>query len=201
MAEKTALVVGASRGLGLGLARELDARGWRVIATRRSPGSDKGLQELADNSSGRVRIETLDMEDSAAIEGFGSRLDGQTLDLLFVNAGISGPHGRVGDAPRAEVAQLFMTNVVAPIHLAEVLLPKVREGGGVVAFMSSGLGSVSRPFDMAGVSLYCASKAALNRLIRADRAVRYQDFMAVVNQLQADGFYKVALITEEPSGA
>jgi biopolymer transport protein ExbD len=37
-------------------------------------------------------------------------------------------------------------------------------------------------------------------LIRADRAVRYSDFMAVVNQLQADGFYKVALITEEPSG-
>ncbi len=38
-------------------------------------------------------------------------------------------------------------------------------------------------------------------LIRADRAVRYSDFMSVVNQLQADGFYKVALIIEEGGGA
>jgi biopolymer transport protein ExbD len=38
-------------------------------------------------------------------------------------------------------------------------------------------------------------------LIRADRAVRYSDFMAVVNQLQADGYYKVALITEDTRGA
>jgi NAD(P)-dependent dehydrogenase (short-subunit alcohol dehydrogenase family) len=167
MTDRTALVVGASRGLGLGLARELSGRGWRVIGTRRSPASDKGLQDLADSSGGKVRIETLDMEDSAAIEGFGSRLGGESLDLLFVNAGISGPHGRAGQASRDGVAQLFMTNVVAPIHLAEALAPQVRDGQGVIAFMSSGLGSVSRPFDFPDAGLYCASKAALNRMVRA----------------------------------
>ena len=166
MADRTALVVGASRGLGLGLARELHDRGWRVIATRRSPGSDKGLQDLADASGGRVRIETLDLEDSAAVEGFAARLDGEMLDLLFVNAGIAGPHGRIGDASREDVGRLFMTNAVAPVHLAEALAPKVRDGSGVIAFMSSGLGSISRSF-MPGVSLYSASKAALNRLIQS----------------------------------
>ena len=153
MAEKTALVVGASRGLGLGLARELDARGWRVIATRRSPASDKGLQDLADNGSGRVRIETLDMEDSAAIEGFASRLDGQTLDLLFVNAGISGPHGRVGDAPRAEVAQLFMTNVVAPIHLAEGREDRLARLLGFTAALDLGSALVGAAVATMGVAI------------------------------------------------
>jgi NAD(P)-dependent dehydrogenase (short-subunit alcohol dehydrogenase family) len=162
MAEKTALVVGASRGLGLGLAKELAGRGWRVIATRRSPTSDKGLQALADQSGGKVRIETLDLEDRAAIEALPSRLDGQDLDLLFVNAGITGPHGKAGEASEADVGQLFMTNVVGPLHVAETLLPKVKDGDGVIAFMSSGLGSISQTF-MPGVTLYSASKAALNR--------------------------------------
>ena len=53
MADKTALVVGASRGIGLGLVKELAARGWRVIATWRSASTDKGLKAFADQSGGR----------------------------------------------------------------------------------------------------------------------------------------------------
>jgi NAD(P)-dependent dehydrogenase (short-subunit alcohol dehydrogenase family) len=165
MAEKTALIVGASRGLGLGLAKELYGRGWRVIGTRRSPASDKGLQALADASGGKVSVETLDVRDAAAVDAFAGRMKDRTFDLVFVNAGISGPHKDLADVTAEEVADLFVTNVLAPVRLAQQLADRVREGDGVIAFMTSGLGSVSSDFSF-GLILYPASKAALNRLTR-----------------------------------
>ena len=163
MTERTALVVGASRGLGLGLVKELAGRGWRAIATQRSPSA--ALNEFAAESGGKVRTETLDLEDSGQIDALAGRLAGETLDLLFVNAGISLRGVRASTATREDVARLFLTNAVAPIHLAEALAGQVRDGSGVIAMMSSGLGSVasdSRPL----ADLYSASKAALNKLTR-----------------------------------
>src|SRR5690348_7680725 len=112
MAEKTALVVGASRGIGLGLVKELAGRGWRVIGTRRSPGSDKGLEAFADQSGGKVAVETVDIEDPASIEALARRLAGQELDLLFVNAGITGARSPAEQWTAQDVAQVFMTNAV-----------------------------------------------------------------------------------------
>ena len=166
MADKVALVVGASRGIGLGLVKELAGRGWRVIATRRGPASDKGLQAFADQNSGKVRVETADIEDPASIEALAKRLEGETLDLLFVNAGITGAHGPPAEWTAADVAKVFMTNVVGPIHTADALKDQVRNGSGVIAMMTSGLGSVASDFFFGPPSLYSASKAALNKLTR-----------------------------------
>jgi NAD(P)-dependent dehydrogenase (short-subunit alcohol dehydrogenase family) len=167
MADKTALVVGASRGIGLGLVKELASRGWSVIATFRTPASDKGLKAFADGSGGKVRLEVLDMEDSAGIDALANSLSGETFDLLFVNAGISGPVGKaIAEVTHEEVAKLFVTNTVAPVHLAQALAPRVRDKTGVIALMTSGLGSVAQSFPF-GIDLYCGSKAALNRLTRA----------------------------------
>ncbi|HEX3919459.1 MAG TPA: SDR family oxidoreductase [Caulobacteraceae bacterium] len=163
MSERTALVVGASRGLGLGVVRELLGRGWRVIATVRGPSA--ALSDVAAASGGRVRIEALDLEDGAAIDALPARLAGETLDLLFVNAGINPRGQRVGTVKAEDVARLFLTNSVAPVHVAETLVGQVREGTGVIALMSSGLGRVggeARPLP----DLYGASKAALNKLAR-----------------------------------
>lgn len=158
---KTALVVGASRGLGLGLARELSAQGWSVIATVRDTSRATELQAIAG-----VRIETLEMTDAAQAEALAQRLAGTRLDLLYINAGISGRHDlAAADASLDEVAQLFMTNAVAPIRLAERLLPLVKPMQGVIAFMSSVMGSVEAGPGM-GMPLYGASKAALNHLTR-----------------------------------
>lgn len=165
MADRTALVIGASRGLGLGLVKELAARGWRVIATLRSEKTAEGLTAFTDQSQGKVILETLDLEDGDAIDALARRLAGQTLDLLFVNAGISLGRIRAGAASRDDVARLFLTNAVAPIHVAEAFLPRMRDGTGVIAMMSSGLGSVAGNFR-GGVDLYSASKAALNKLTR-----------------------------------
>ena len=166
MADKTALVVGASRGIGLGLVKELAGRGWQVIATRRSASSDKGLEAFATASGGKVRMESVDIEDPASIDALVGRLKGQALDLVFVNAGISGSHSPAAKMSREEVAQVFMTNSVGPVHVAESLQDQVA-AGGVIAVMTSGLGSVASDFNFgSGANLYSASKAALNKLTR-----------------------------------
>jgi NAD(P)-dependent dehydrogenase (short-subunit alcohol dehydrogenase family) len=95
------------------------------------------------------------------------RLAGESFDLLFVNAGIKGAeHQDPARATSAEIAELFQINSVAPVGIAREFLGRVREGSGMIAFMSSDLGSVSRTND-AYIPLYRASKAALNSLIRS----------------------------------
>ncbi|HLI66324.1 MAG TPA: SDR family oxidoreductase [Caulobacteraceae bacterium] len=168
MAERTALVVGASRGLGLGLVRDLAGRGWSVIATLRSEGSGEALRALAGGSGGKVRIEMCDVEDGASIDALAGRLKDVTLDLLFVNAGITlRGLAKAGDASRDDVARIFLTNTVGPIHVAEAFLDQMRDGPGVIAMMTSGLGSISRSFRGGSADLYSASKAALNKLTRS----------------------------------
>ncbi|MDQ0126250.1 NAD(P)-dependent dehydrogenase (short-subunit alcohol dehydrogenase family) [Pseudomonas lini] len=156
---KTALIIGASRGLGLGLVKTLLADGWQVIATVRNPQNAEALQAL-----GAVRIEKLDMDDQQAVIALSQQLKNEVFDLLFVNAGVKGPDVQTpGGATLAEVGQLFFTNAVAPINLAQRFAGQIRPETGVLAFMSSVLGSVTMP-DSPELALYKASKAALNSM-------------------------------------
>lgn len=159
---RTILIVGASRGLGLGLARQFSSQGWQVIATVRDPARADALKALAG-----VRIEALELDDADSLERLAQRLAGTQLDVLYVNAGIAGPQGKPATAAsQMEVGQLFFTNAVAPVRLAERLLPLVEQKQGVIVFMSSILGSVETGPGM-GMPLYGASKAALNHLTRS----------------------------------
>ncbi|MCW3148348.1 SDR family oxidoreductase [Stutzerimonas stutzeri] len=158
---RTVLIIGASRGLGLGLARRFSSEGWQVIATVRDTAHAETLEAL-----GNIRIEALDMNDAGSLERLAERLAGTRLDVLFINAGIGGPQDKPAtQASQTEVGQLFFTNAVAPVRLAERLLPLVHVEQGVVVFMSSILGSVEIGPGM-GMDLYGASKAALNHLTR-----------------------------------
>ncbi|MGY8818179.1 MAG: SDR family oxidoreductase [Pseudomonadales bacterium] len=159
--QKTVLVIGASRGLGLGLAKQFSSEGWQVIATVRNSQQAEALNQIP-----RVSVETLDMNDAASVDALAKRLEGTQLDVLFVNAGVAGPQDKPAtQATEAEVAQLFFTNAVAPLRLAEQLRPAVNPERGVIVFMSSILGSVETGPGM-GMSLYGASKAALNHMTR-----------------------------------
>lgn len=162
-----ALVVGASRGLGLGLAAELKRRGWNVVATVRDKAGEDRVKVLSAKSGGDIRVEHLDINDDAGIAALRRRLDDRTFDLVFVNAGIS-PRGRsdAASASREEAANIFLTNAVAPIRAARAFLDRVNDRTGIVAFMSSGLGSVAGKTDSYS-ELYSASKAALNSLSRS----------------------------------
>ncbi|KTC27216.1 SDR family oxidoreductase [Pseudomonas fluorescens] len=156
---KTALIIGASRGLGLGLVKQLLQDGWDVTATVRDPNKADALKAV-----GPVQIEKLDMDDQQAVIALAQRLKDRTFDLLFVNAGVKGPANQEpGHVTLAEVGQLFFTNAVAPINLAQRFVGQIRKDTGVLAFMSSVLGSVTIP-DGSDLALYKASKAALNSM-------------------------------------
>lgn len=152
----TALIIGASRGLGLGLVRELAGRGWTVTGTVRAE-AGRAAVEAAGGASALA-----DVTDPASV----TALPDAPLDLLFINAGVSGPaHQDAAQATAEEIGALLMTNAVAPVAAARALLGRVREGG-VLAFMTSRLGSVAAN-DSGHLELYSASKAALNSLTRS----------------------------------
>jgi len=162
---KLALVVGATRGIGLGVTKEFLARGWDVIATARDPAKATALHALSASHRGRVSIATLDMNDAAAVDGFAGTLGGRVLDAVLVNAGVAGPeHRSASKVTAAEIGALMFTNAIAPTRLARSLAAHVRPGSGVVAFTSSVMGSVA--VNPGGHELYRASKATLNSLTR-----------------------------------
>ena len=163
MTGKTAIIIGASRGIGLALAGELAGRGWQVTATAR--GDAPELASLAAASNGGITLATVDIDDVASCAALDAALTGKAFDLIFVNAGTYGPaHQSVDTVTAAEMGALMMTNTIAPIRLAKRLLPRVKPGG-TIALMSSILGSVALN-DMGTTALYRASKAGLNIIAR-----------------------------------
>lgn len=159
---KHALIIGASRGLGLGLVQRLQEDGWSITATVRNPQQPGALAAVPG-----VHIEQLEMNDTAQLDGLKQRLQGQVFDLVFVNAGVMGPLPQdLESVHKDAIGDLFMTNAVAPIRVARRLVGQVRNGSGVLAFMSSVLGSVTVP-DGGELCLYKASKAALNSMVNS----------------------------------
>ena len=162
---QTALLIGASRGLGLGLAREYLARGWRVVATARDDASQ--LEALAKEAGDRLRIERADIADPEDVTALHDVLVNETLDLLFVVAGISGSVPKPLHAVSAdEAARVYLVNCYYPIAAAEALIDRVNPGG-VIAFMSSMLGSIAMNVSRADWETYRTSKAALNMASRS----------------------------------
>lgn len=160
---RTALIVGASRGLGLVLAAELARREWHVVATTRRPGGP--LQELADGSTGRIRVETLEMTDVEQSSALRERLRDTPLNLLFINAAIDRGDTPIEDVPTATFVEVMVTNALSPLRCLSVLHPLLT-ANGTMAVMSSEQGSVALNTEP-GYELYKASKAALNQLVRS----------------------------------
>ncbi|MEV6559600.1 SDR family NAD(P)-dependent oxidoreductase [Nocardia sp. NPDC051756] len=160
---RQALVIGASRGLGLVLAGELAGRGWQVIATTRQGGGE--LQANADASHGRLWVESLEMTSADDLAALRARLAGTRLDLRFVNAAIDRGDLPIGEVPTGMFTEVMITNALSPLRTVEALRDLVAPGG-TVAVMSSEQGSISRNTEE-GYELYKASKAALNQLMRS----------------------------------
>jgi len=157
--QQTALLLGASRGLGLGLAREYLARGWRVVATARDNAAQ--LEALAKDQKGSLRIERVDIADPDGIAALRETVRDERLDLLFVVAGISGSvPAPLHEVSADEAARVFLVNAYYPIAAAEAFVDLLRPGG-TVAFMSSRLGSIELN-DYGSWETYRLSKAALN---------------------------------------
>ncbi|MGC0417257.1 SDR family NAD(P)-dependent oxidoreductase [Embleya sp. AB8] len=160
---RQALVIGASRGLGLVLADELARRDWRVIATTRRKGGE--LQANAGASRGRLSVESLEMTSPEQLAALHERLAGRRLDLLFVNAAIDRGNLPIGEVSTDMFTEVMITNALSPLRVLEALHDLVAPGG-TVAVMSSEQGNVSQNTED-GYELYKASKAALNQLMRS----------------------------------
>jgi NAD(P)-dependent dehydrogenase (short-subunit alcohol dehydrogenase family) len=161
---KTALIIGASRGLGYALAAEYLARGWRVTATERGTGRS-ALHDLAGSAAGRLVVETVDITVPGEVAALRQRLADTRFDLLFVNAGVTnGPRETVADVSTDTFVRLMVTNALSPMRVVETLQDLVPPDG-TIAVMSSRQGSVADN-ERGGFEVYRASKSALNQLMR-----------------------------------
>lgn len=165
MADKTALIIGASRGLGLGLVERFTERGWSVVATVRDPAGADELDALAQRSGGRLRIAAADVAEDRSVAALRSELNGASLDLLFLNAGVYGPRD-LATADPDEIARTLHVNATGPARAAHALVEHVTPRTGVVAFMTSLMGSIADDTS-GGSDVYRASKAAQNAYARA----------------------------------
>src|SRR5271154_834003 len=118
----TVLVVGASRGLGLGLVREYLRRGWQVIGTVRDAARRTALHALAAEQPARLAIETVDITRPEQVAALRAQLDGRRIDLLFVNAGISnGPGETLATVSTDDFIRVMVTNALSPMRVVEAL--------------------------------------------------------------------------------
>jgi NAD(P)-dependent dehydrogenase (short-subunit alcohol dehydrogenase family) len=155
---KTALITGASRGLGLALARSLASDGWRLILTARGAGAlapvaaGLGALALAGDVADPVHRDRL----AAAARDLGG------LDLLVNNASGLGavPLPPLAGYPLGTLEELFRTNVLAPLALIQAALPGLRERRGAVVNISSDAAVTAYE----GWGGYGATKAALDLL-------------------------------------
>ena len=164
----TAAIIGASRGIGLGLVRQYAADGWRVHATTRTPQRPGALGEVR----GDVLIHELEVTDSAQRRALGAALAGEAIDVLIHNAGVYGTWMRAAKVDRI--------NTEAPIEVAEALMDAVlRSEQKKIALITSQMGA--RHGSTRSLGKYGDSKAALNDRFRArEQGWRAAGCLAVV---------------------
>ena len=163
------LITGASRGIGLELARHYLERGDMVLATARNLDEAADLQALAGQHSDRCHLLALDVTDEDAIVAAaaeaGRLIDG--LDVLINNAGVFPRNERPETLDAQVLLQTLHTNAVAPLIVVRELLPLLRRGRRPrILNITSQLGSLTRRASGRCYS-YCSSKAALNMLTRS----------------------------------
>jgi NAD(P)-dependent dehydrogenase (short-subunit alcohol dehydrogenase family) len=151
----TVLLIGASRGLGLAIAREYIRRGSSVVATIRSAPPTE-LHDLQDVADGRLEIEYIDITILEHIIALRDRLASRTFDLLFVNAGVTNSaEDTIADVSTEEFNRLVLTNALSPMRVIEALKDLVPLNG-TIAIMSSGQGSITNN-ERGGFASVCLS--------------------------------------------
>ena len=167
----TALIVGASRGLGLALAEEWLKRDARVIATVRSDSEE--LKTLQQRFRGSLEIKIVDIADVASVRALRDALGERKVDVLFVNAGICRAIEKTPSiVDEQDFIDMMVTNALSPMRLIE-LFEGLVPPSGVLAVMSSELGSIAG--NAGRWELYSSSKAALNMLMKCF-AARHQGY-------------------------
>jgi NAD(P)-dependent dehydrogenase (short-subunit alcohol dehydrogenase family) len=154
-----AIVTGASRGLGLALARELAHNQYAlVIDGRNADDLQRAARELGQHTE--VAAIPGDVSDAAHRRDLIAAA-GETIDVLVNNASVLGPSPQpaLAEYPLSELERVYAVNVFAPLRLAQLALPRIPDGGVIVNVTSD---AATEPYE--GWGGYGSSKAALEQL-------------------------------------
>lgn len=175
------LIAGASRGIGLELARRLAHKGERVTASLRAGSQHADLEAALAPAGARGALIEFDTRDEAQIQAAAARVH-EPIDALIVNAGAYGPQRQSSlDMDFSGALDLLSTNTLGPLRVAQAFLPLVRRSARPrIVLMSSVLGSMalSGTYNVA----YRASKAGLNKIAQC-----------LADDLRAEGVVVVSL--------
>jgi NAD(P)-dependent dehydrogenase (short-subunit alcohol dehydrogenase family) len=186
---RIALVTGANKGIGREVARQLAARGFRVVLGARRP--EAGQQAAAELGTGFDRLTTgigrvefleIDVADAASITRAAQQLAALVdhLDVLVNNAGILEDGTATAlDVDAAVVRRTFETNTLGPLLVTQAMLPLLLKapGGARIINVSSGAGALGEMTSWAPA--YSISKTALNAVTRQFAAVLRTQRIAV----------------------
>jgi NADP-dependent 3-hydroxy acid dehydrogenase YdfG len=162
-AERTAIVTGASRGIGHALVRKLAAAGVRVVAAARSADDLQSLAQGASDAPGEVVPVELDVADPASVERFAARVRERfAVDVLVNNAGV-GVFAPVEELTLQAWDRVFDVNVRGTFLVTQAFLADLRARKGHIVNVTSDVSD--RTF--AGGSCYTASKSAQRAFTRA----------------------------------
>ena len=172
---KTALVIGASRGIGYEFVCQLLNLGYCVYATARTQEDVEKLNQL-----GSIALE-LDVANPSSVAGLGWHLDGVKIDLALYVAGVYGPNFGAKEVPStSDFDEVMHVNVLGAMQLIPLIAPVIEASKGKLVFISSLMGSIDATQSSFGW-IYRTSKAALNMAVKA-AALDYPDaILALMN--------------------
>jgi NAD(P)-dependent dehydrogenase (short-subunit alcohol dehydrogenase family) len=153
---RTAVITGASRGLGAGLARTFHERGVRLgLCARSAP-------VLADGPD--VLAARLDVRDPEALAAFGAAVEARfgAIDLWVNNAGVLEPVAKLREVDPEAARVHLEVNVLGVLHGSQVFVRHLHRRGGEGVLVNISSGAARAPY--AGWSVYCAAKAAVDRM-------------------------------------
>ena len=164
MKRRTAVVTGASSGIGAACARAFAAQGARLLlAARRVELIEAAVSELLGAGAVEVRAERLDVRDAAAVGRLVNGLSGpwREIDVLVDNAGLSRGLDKLQEGSLSDWNEMIDTNVKGVLHVDRAVVPlMVARGRGTVVHLGSIAGRQVYP----GGNVYCASKHAVRAL-------------------------------------
>jgi NADP-dependent 3-hydroxy acid dehydrogenase YdfG len=140
--QRTAVITGASSGIGAATAAKLAEAGYRVALAARRAGRLEAVASEIKERGGQAEAHTLDVTDRPAVDAFAAALG--RCDVFVANAGGAIGAETVEEASAADWLAMYEVNVLGTLHMTQALLPKlVASGNGTIVVLSSTAGFVA----------------------------------------------------------
>ncbi len=167
MTNRTILITGANRGIGLELTEQFSEDGWQVLACCRNPADAGQLQALAEKDLD-IEVHALDVTNYEQMVSLADQLGNKPIDILLSNAGVYGSKSAsFGEIDPAEWRHVLEVNTIAPLMLVQAFVEQVAASQQkLVAVISSKVGSIADN-SSGGSYMYRSSKTAVNQVVKS----------------------------------